>query len=206
MNQIKISGFLRKDNEDMTEGMNDKYFRWFDALRAGIKKRCMGYIYWLDVKRTSGTIDTLLVLSRNPGLIEGTVCITGYLKSAYTGFAGVPVYIVPEQAEKIITGDISDAAVSGTLKPVTEYKKTPQCRYTKNGTPVVSILLVTDNGTVPVLLWDKNAKYASRNFKAGDRLMASGRMQSREYEDKNGNVHITYELSAKNIEPYEEPE
>ncbi len=152
------------------------------------------YLYWLEVARKSGTIDTVMVLSEDGGLMEGLVKITGALKSEYIHPVGVPVFIVPEMVEP---GEekaevSSEAVVTGTLK------HNPVCRTTKKGKNVSTILLITEGGTIPVLLWNDNAKQAPDKFKEGDTLTATGRLQSREYPVKDG-ARTTYELSARKI-------
>lgn len=163
------------------------------VLRKGDKKYIPGYLYWLDVTRKSGTVDTIMVISPDGNLTEGSVHIDGHVRSEYIKDFGVPTFIVPDNIEEGEADGISETTVTGRIKAK------PVCRNTKRDTPVSTILLITDDGTIPVLLWNGNAKMAASVYDAGDLVTASGRMQSREYPDKKGNIRIAYELSAKNI-------
>lgn len=172
MNDSVISGILKKGDKDYPQGC----------------------LYMLDVPRRSGTVDSLMVLSHTPDLMEGPVTITGHVKAEYIHKIGVPVYIVPEKIEPAEETGPSKTTVTGRLK------EDPVCRKTKQGKAVSTILLVTNDGTVPVLLWGKRAETAPEKFKAGDMLTASGRLQSRDYPDKKGGARTTYELSATSVE------
>lgn len=170
-------------------------------LRHGEKKYAPGYEYHLDVTRKSGTVDSLLVLSPDENLPEGGVTITGKLRSEYIHGVGVPAFIVPdivEPADEEKYNGLSEAVVTGTIK------SDPKCRATYSAKSITSILLRTEEGMIPVLLWGGNAKKAEKDFKAGDRITVTGRMQSREYPDKNKVRHITYELSGSKAEMAED--
>lgn len=57
------------------------------------------------------------------------------------------------------------------------------------------------NGDYPtdffsVVLWGKTAEIVSEHFDKGDSIIVSGRMESRKYEDKNGNKRTAWELQA----------
>lgn len=163
------------------------------------KKYVPGYVYELAIRRKSGTIDTIMVISPESGLMEGSVHITGHVRSEYIHGVGVPVFIVPEMIEAgTEESGFSETVVTGTLKDV------PKCRSTKSGKAVATILVITEEGTIPTLLWGGNATSTAETYKAGDRIRVTGRMQSREYPDKKGNIHTTYELSASRIEKEEQ--
>lgn len=163
-------------------------------LRRGDKEYVPGYLYWLDVARRSGTIDRLIVLSPDPALIEGEVYITGHLHAEYLDKVGVPVFIVPEAVEPGISDGTSRAELTGIIKA------DPICRFTVGAkTPIASIILKTDEGPIPVIVWGGNAKRAAERLKAGMEVRVVARLQSRMYPDKNGDEHTTYELSASQI-------
>lgn len=175
MNKIEVSGNLKK----------------------GDRKYASGYFYQLDVARRSGTVDTLMVLSTDDRLMEGDVFITGHVRSEYIHGLGVPVFIVPEKVEAMQDGTdgFSETVITGTLKA------DPACHNTRTSKVISTVLVITDEGTVPVLLWGGTAKKAAETYKAGDRIQVAGRLQSRNYPDRKGNEHTTYELSANRIEP-----
>ena len=165
------------------------------TLKDGGKNYKQGHLYLLDVPRKSGVIDTLMVFPKDGvQLSEGPIRIVGRIQSQYIKTIGVPVYIIPEDVEPRDVVEVSsDATATGTLK------EDPVCRKTKTDKNICTLLLITDDGTVPVLLWGDLAKEAPNKFKAGDRLTARGRLQSREYPDKNGGKRQTWELSARKI-------
>lgn len=173
MNEITVSGTLKKDGS----------------------KYKPGCLYWLDVMRKSGVIDKIMVFSRDENLMEGDVLITGCVKAEYIQGLGVPVFIVPDSIEPMQDDKnrISEVTVLGILKA------DPVLRTIKSGKYISTIILMTAEGPVPILLWNGNAKIASETYKAGDMLKVTGRLQSREYSDRKGKKHTTYELSAHKI-------
>lgn len=175
MNKITINGILRKGNARYNSG----------------------HVYWLDVTRKSGTVDTLLVLSPNDELIEGSVHVTGHMAAGYLKELGVPVYIVPETVEACSEGGLSEAVITGILK------KDPLCRKTHSGKAITSLHIKTDKGQIPAILWGSTATDAVNTFHAGDMVTVVGRLQSREYPNKKGGNRTTYELSGNKIEACE---
>lgn len=178
MNKIVVNGILKRDG----------------------KEYAAGHAYRLDVARKSGTVDSLLVLHPDNTLPEGPVAITGKLKSEYIHGLGVPAYIAPDTVTAVTENEaagVSEASVTGTLKAVPKCRK---CRNTHNAKVIASILLKTEDGTIPVILWGNSAKKAEDKFRAGDTVTVTGRMQSREYSDKKGGRHTTYELSSYRVE------
>lgn len=176
MNKITINGILRKGNARYNPG----------------------HVYWLDVTRKSGTVDTLLVLSPDAGLTEGSIRITGHMAAEYLKEFGVPVYIVPEAIEECNEDNVSEAVITGILKD------NPLCRKTHGGKSITSLRIKTDKGQIPAILWGSTATDAANTFHAGDMVKVTGRLQSREYPSKKGGSRTTYELSGNNIEMYED--
>lgn len=154
------------------------------------------FAYRFAITRKSGTVDTLLVLSETGNLTEGPVKIEGSLHASYIhAMKCVPVVIYPDNVKTDEDNGYSESEVTGTLK------ETPVCRKTKGGFSIASVLIITDDGPVPVLVWGEKAEEAVNTFKAGDKVSARGRLQSREYPSRDGNSHVTYELSSKGLEP-----
>lgn len=50
-----------------------------------------------------------------------------------------------------------------------------------------------------VIAWDGKADFVSRFFRKGDLIAVDGRLQSREYQDKQGNNRTVVEISASNL-------
>lgn len=179
------------------------------TLKAGDKKYGPGHEYLLEVARKSGNIDTLLVLIKPDGdeqIPTGPVSITGSLKAEYIHGLGVPAYIAPEHIdaiseEELKAGPVSEAVVTGRIK------SDIKCRKTRGDKIIASMLLKTEDGMIPVILWGGNAKKAEANFKAGMSVTITGRMQSREYPNPKGEgMRTTYELSAVRMEAAKEGE
>lgn len=173
MNKVEVNGMLRKGTHAYESGS----------------------LYWLDVTRKSGTVDTLMVLSPDDGLTEGSVNMSGTLKAEYINGVGVPVFIVPESVVIGKDDGHSETVVTGVLK------KRPECRKTHGGKLIASILVNVDGSQVPVILWGTTARNAEKTLNSGDMVKVSGRLQSREYTDRKKNQrHTTWELSATSIE------
>lgn len=166
------------------------------------KDKCIHkQVYTLEVTRRSGTVDTLLVLSEKDDLPEGTVRIEGNLHASVSyihSIKCVPVVIFPDVVEPDENNGYSMSEVIGTLK------EKPKCRKIKNGLSLASVLIKTEDGPIPVLVWGDKAEEAEKNLKAGDLVKAEGRLQSRTYPDRKKEWHTTYELSSKGLIPVNE--
>lgn len=162
------------------------------TLRDGGKDYKPGHMYLLDAPRKSDTVDTLMVFASEE-LPEGPVKVTGTIRAEYIRDIGVPTFIVPEKIETLDGVEpLNDVSLTGSLK------KVPVCRKTKKEQNISTVLLVTDDGTVPVLLWGDTAKEAPDKYKAGDRLTVRGRLQSREYPAGESRKTV-WELSARKV-------
>jgi single-strand DNA-binding protein len=81
--------------------------------------------------------------------------------------------------------------------------KDVELRTTNTGKSVASITLAVERGYVnaagekevdyiPVILWEKNAENAAKYLAKGRLVAAEGRIQTRNYEDKDGKkVYVT---------------
>ena len=93
--------------------------------------------------------------------------------------------------------------------------KEPQVRYLDTGICVAQISLATtekgytlQNGTqVPdrtewhsVIFWRKQAEVVEKYVHKGDKLYVEGKIQSRDWADKQGVSHKVYEIMADNLE------
>lgn len=80
----------------------------------------------------------------------------------------------------------------------------PEVRTTNNGREVVSFNLAVDKkfskdnsaDFIPIVAWDKNALFISRYFQKGSQIAIEGTINSRSYEDKNGNKRTSIEVTA----------
>lgn len=86
----------------------------------------------------------------------------------------------------------------------------PEVRYTPSGTAVCKLRLVTDRRVKKgdnyedesefhqVILWGKDAETAGKQLHKGSRFhIASGRLQTRSWDDKDGNKRYTTEIVAE---------
>lgn len=101
--------------------------------------------------------------------------------------------------------------------------KDPEIRRTNGGTAVTSFTLAVDrdfktNGEketdfIEVVAWRNTAEFVSKYFSKGRMAIVEGRLQIRDWTDKNGNKRRTAEIVADNVyfgdskrENREEPE
>lgn len=101
--------------------------------------------------------------------------------------------------------------------------KDPEIRRTNGGTAVTSFTLAVDrdfktNGEketdfIDVVAWRNTAEFVSKYFSKGRMAIVEGRLQIRNWTDKNGNKRRTAEVVADNVyfgdskrENKEEPE
>ena len=84
----------------------------------------------------------------------------------------------------------------------------PILRRTPNGKAVTSFTLAVDrdftaNGKqtdfIPVVAWENKAEFVSKYFLKGAMATVSGRLQIREYTDKDGKSRTTAEVLAESI-------
>lgn len=81
----------------------------------------------------------------------------------------------------------------------------PELKTTPKGTEVSAFTLAVDRDYtpkgqqrqadfIPCVAWEKTAAFISRYFTKGQRIAVEGRLQSRRYEDKQGNPRTAYEM------------
>ena len=88
----------------------------------------------------------------------------------------------------------------------------PEIRYTSSGTAVANLRLATTetymdkNGERTertewhrVVLWGKTAETASQYLTKGKQVFVEGRIQTREWQDKDGNKRFSTEIHASNM-------
>lgn len=90
-------------------------------------------------------------------------------------------------------------------------KADAELRHTTSGTAVASITLAVNRGRkdqngeyptdwIDVVLWGKTAEHVSRWFHKGDMMIVRGRLESRDWEDKNGNKRRSWEVQAESVD------
>ena len=86
----------------------------------------------------------------------------------------------------------------------------PQLRQTTTGKNVASFRIACDRGRrdangqsqadwLDVVAWDRTAEFVCKYFQKGSLIAIDGRLQSRSYQDKNGNNRTAFEIVANNI-------
>ena len=87
----------------------------------------------------------------------------------------------------------------------------PELRHTPNGVPVASFSLAVDRGFVSkesgerqtdfidVVAWRSTAEFVSKYFIKGQMAAVTGRLQIRDWTDKDGNKRRSAEVVAENV-------
>lgn len=87
----------------------------------------------------------------------------------------------------------------------------PELRHTQAGTPVVSFRLAVerdfkDKATgerstdwIDVVAWRSTAEFVSRYFTKGRMVVADGRLQTRDWTDKDGSKRTSVEIVADRV-------
>lgn len=86
----------------------------------------------------------------------------------------------------------------------------PELRQTTTGKNVASFTIACDRGRrdangqsqadwIPVTAWDRTAEFVCKYFQKGSMIAVDGRLQSRSYQDKNGNNRTAIEIVANNV-------
>lgn len=89
----------------------------------------------------------------------------------------------------------------------------PELRYTRSGTAVVSLRIATSNSHktkdgeireeklyINAVVWSKRAENCARYLKKGMPVFVSGRLISREWQDKNGQRKESIDLNVEDIQ------
>jgi single-strand DNA-binding protein len=90
----------------------------------------------------------------------------------------------------------------------------PELRYTSNGTPVCQLSVATTRGYTNrntnerveetewhrVVVWSKTAEHCSRYLSKGRQIYVEGRLQTRNYEDKDGVKRYSTEIVADTVQ------
>lgn len=85
----------------------------------------------------------------------------------------------------------------------------PEMRQTTTGKSVASFTLACDRGRkdangnsqtdwIPCTAWEKTAEFICKYFQKGSMIAVDGRLQSRQYQDKNGQNRTVIEVVVQN--------
>lgn len=84
--------------------------------------------------------------------------------------------------------------------------KDPELRRTNSGKAVTSFTLAVDRDFekgktdfIECVAWGNTAEFVAKYFAKGRMAVASGRLQLRDWEDKNGNKRKTAEVVTDNV-------
>lgn len=82
----------------------------------------------------------------------------------------------------------------------------PELRYTASNVPVCSFTVAVDrdfevNGERPTdfidaVAWRQAGEFVSKYFQKGSMIVVEGRMESRRWQDKDGNKRISWEINV----------
>lgn len=86
----------------------------------------------------------------------------------------------------------------------------PELKTTQSGNSVCTFRVAVDRGYVPqgeerqadfitVTAWRKTAEFVSKYFQKGSMISVQGRLETRQYQDKNGNNRTATEVLAAEV-------
>ena len=88
----------------------------------------------------------------------------------------------------------------------------PELRHTQQGTPVASYRLAVDRDYkskdsnaqnadfVNIVSWRNTAEFVSRYFTKGRMMLVEGRLQMRDYTDRDGNKRVAAEIVTDSLQ------
>ena len=89
--------------------------------------------------------------------------------------------------------------------------KDPELRYTQSQVPVASFTVAVDRDFggrdgaerqtdfVDCVAWRQTGEFVSKYFQKGRMIVVSGRLQSRKWQDREGNNRTNWEIQADNV-------
>ena len=177
------------------------------------------YQFNINIERNSGNIDILPCIINEQTLKVAEedlnthfnngdrVEIFGEFRSRNVfddkGKSHVQLYVYVEKIALGICTDSNEVKLTGTICKEIKTRKTPF------GRQIADLLLAVnrDNGKsdyLPCIAWNAGARMLS-NYKVGDKLNVTGRIQSRIYTKPNDSTeHTAYEISIKHFDKIEE--
>lgn len=93
-----------------------------------------------------------------------------------------------------------------TIVIVGRLTKDPELRYTQQGTAVASFTVAVDRDFgekqtdfIGCVAWRQTGEFVSKYFHKGNMAVVSGRLQSRKWQDKDGNNRVSWEINADSV-------
>ena len=84
--------------------------------------------------------------------------------------------------------------------------KSPELKQTNSGKSVCGFTIAVDRSRgrektdfIPIVAWGKTAEFVNQWFGKGDLITIVGRIEVRNYEDKNGNKRTATEIIAEEV-------
>lgn len=85
---------------------------------------------------------------------------------------------------------------------------TPELKATQKGTAVTSFTIANDMGYgdkkttnfINIVAWRNTAEFVTKHFAKGDLIGIEGSIQTRKYQDKDGNNRTAFEVVANNVQ------
>ena len=85
--------------------------------------------------------------------------------------------------------------------------KSPELKTTPNGVSVTSFSIAVDRGYgdnkqtdfINLVAWRQTAEFICKYFTQGSRIIVEGSIQTRKYQDSNGNNRTVFEVVANNV-------
>ena len=86
--------------------------------------------------------------------------------------------------------------------------ETPTIKTTLSGKSVTSFTVAirrdyggqqAETDFIPVVAWNNTAEFVCKYFEKGKMIAVSGSLQTRKYEDKQGNKRTAYEVDARDV-------
>ena len=75
----------------------------------------------------------------------------------------------------------------------------PELRRTGSGTAVTSFSLAVDRDFIDIVAWRSTAEFVSKYFTKGRMAVVEGRLQLRDWTDRDGNKRRSAEVVADNV-------
>ena len=86
----------------------------------------------------------------------------------------------------------------------------PELKVTPNGTNVTTFSIAVERrfrsgeerqtDFITIVAWQKTAEFITKYFKKGNLIGIEGAIQTRRYQDKNGNNRTVFEVVANNVQ------
>ena len=168
------------------------------------------YSFSLDVRRLSGTVDTLPILIGESVLWDMDISggdmleVSGQIRTFNNRSSESKKLVISVYAQSLATcegDDVNELQLIGTIC------KEPVCRQTPFGRQICDVMLAVNRpyhraDYIPCIFWGKTARQVGQ-CAVGTQLQIAGRLQSREYVkvlEDHTQTRTAYEVSAMTAE------